>query len=177
MRPSESARATAAAESRFRVRTPNALPRAVAVVALDAPTAALATTLAARIWRGTTFFTVAPEPPPDAGTFAHWLRSIAGQAVDLVDTVSRADVVQMLTVAGQPTPAASLIGEACALRGVKTSGVVIDEGAAGGGAADGEAGGGAALSRSLRTLRPWVMTLSVIGSSGDVDEILHALGG
>ena len=164
--PSESARVTTAAESRFRVRTPNAMPRRVAVVALDAATAARAAELAGRAWRGTTFFTAPAEAPAD-GSFAHWLRTITGQAIDLAEEVAQVDAVQMLLTAGQDAPAGSLIGDACLLQGVKTSGLVID---------DHEADA-AALSRSLLALRPWVMTLSVISSAEYVDEILHALGG
>ena len=163
---SESARATTAAESRFRVRTPNSIPRAVAVVALDDATAALAADLSGRTWRGTTFFTAPREAEPGA-SFSHWLSTVTGQAIGLAEQVSRVDAVQMLLTAGQDAPAASLIGDACLLQGVKTSGLVID---------DHEADA-VSLSRSLRALRPWVMTLSVIGSAEYVDEILHALGG
>ena len=173
---SESARVTTAAESRFRVRTPNAQPRAVAVVALDDATAALAAELAGRAWRGTTFFTAPAEAAPDrsvpAGSFSRWLRTITGQAIDLADEVARVDAVQMLLTAGQDAPAGSLIGDACLLQGVKTSGLVIDDPGP-----DGHGADAAALSRSLRALRPWVMTLSVISSAEYVDDILHALGG
>lgn len=165
---SETVRATSAAEAHYRVRAPNALPRAVMVVALDAQTAELAEELAARPWRGTSFFTaVAGSMPGAPKPFARWLRDITGEAADLVAEVSAVDVVQLLATAGQDTPYASLIGEACALRGVKTSGLVIDNGES----------DPAALSHSLKTLRPWVVTLSVIGSASYVDEILHALGG
>ena len=162
----EAVRATAAGEARFRVRTPNSIPRAVAVVALDDATAVLAATLAERAWRGTTFFTAPREAEPGA-SFSHWLRTITGLAIDLAEEVARVDVVQMLLTAGQDAPAGSLIGDACLLQGVKTSGLVIDD-------HDADA---ASLSRSLRALRPWVMTLSVISSTEYVDEILHALGG
>ena len=81
--------------------------------------------------------------------------------------MARFDVVQMLTTAGHDAPAATLIGEACMARRVKTSGLIIDD-------RDADA---ATLTRSLHVLRPWVMTLSIIGSAEYVDEILHALGG
>ena len=135
-------------------------------MALDDATAALAAELAGRTWRGTTFFT-APAGTEPGGSFSHWLRTITGQAIDLAEEVACVDAVQMLLTAGQDAPAASLIGDACLLQGVKTSGLVID---------DHEADA-TSLSRSLRALRPWVMTLSVIGSAEYVDEILHALGG
>jgi hypothetical protein len=73
----------------------------------------------------------------------------------------------MQTTAGHDAAAAPLIGEACLLRGVKTSGLIIDD----------EEADAVTLMHNLQVLRPWMMTLSVIGSAGYVDEILHALGG
>lgn len=171
MAESESARATTAAEARFRVRDPNSTPRAMMVVALDPPAAALAEALAGRDWRRVNFSRALGSPPgalsPGETGLSSWLATIADEAAGLTDEVGRVDIVQMLASVGHDAPAAALIGDACFARGIKTSGIIIDDPAA-----EPEA-----LTRSLRALRPWVMTLSVIGSADDVDEILHALGG
>jgi hypothetical protein len=167
---SESARVTTAAEARFRVRDPNSAPREIMVVALDPRSARLVENFATRPWRRITFFSTAAvhEGYEKAGrSIKQWLTDMSGQAADLVAEVSRADIVQLVTTAGCDTSAASLIAEACAFQRVKTSGVIIDDAGASGGA----------LSRSLHALRPWVMTLSVVGSTDDIDEMLHALGG
>ena len=160
-----SATATTASESRFRVRGPNSAPRTVMVVALDPLAASLVDDLARRAWRGTTFFTAAAPTP--AGSFARWLTDVTGHTADLVAEIARADIVQLVTMAGQAAPAASMIAEACALQSVKTSGLVVDDRGA----------GPAALSHSLAILRPFVVTLSVIGAADTAGEILHALGG
>jgi hypothetical protein len=167
---SESARVTTAAEARFRVRDPNSMPRAIMVVALDSRSAHLVEGLASRNWRHVSFFITGAvhEGYEKAGrSIQQWLTDMSGHAADLVAEVARADIVQLVATAGGDTSAASLIAEACAFQRVKTSGLIIDD----------QESGQAALSRSLRALRPWVVTLSVVGSTDDIDEMLHALGG
>jgi len=167
---SESARMTTAAEARFRIRDPNSMPRAIMVVALDPRSARLVEALACRSWRHIAFFVTGAvhEGYERAGrSIQQWLTDVSGHAADLVAEVSRADVVQLVATAGCDTSVASLIAEACAFQRVKTSAFIIDE-------RDADE---SALSSSLRALRPWVITLSVVGSTDDIDEMLHALGG
>jgi hypothetical protein len=167
---SESARVTTAAEARFRIRDANSTPRAIMVVALDPRAARLVEDLASHTWRQISFFVTGAvhEGYEKAGrSIEQWLTDLSGHAADLVAEVSRADIVQLVATAGRDTSAASLIAEACAFQRVKTSGLIIND----------EGAGEAALSRSLHALRPWVMTLSVVASTDDIDEMLHALGG
>jgi hypothetical protein len=159
-----------AAEARYRIGDPNSAPRAIMVVALDRRSARLIEDFASRSWRHVAFFaagTVDQGYEQAGRSIRQWLTDLSGHAADLVAEVSRADVVQLVTTAGSDPSAASLIAEACAFQRVKTSGFIIDD----------KDAGDAALSRSLHALRPWVMTLSVISSADDIDEMLHALGG
>ena len=55
--PSESARMTTAEEARYRINYPNSKPRAVKVVALDAPSEAVVKRLAEGQWQSATFLT------------------------------------------------------------------------------------------------------------------------
>ena len=155
---SDSARATTAAEARFRIAAPNAGPRAMAVVALDERTARLAAELAQEPWSRVTFSTMTADGD---------LRTLAGEPIDRDDLIARVDIVQMLLTASEIAEQASRLGDMCLARGVKTSGIVIDEGNV----------GGPALTRSLQGLRASVMTLSVVGAASDVNEVLQALGG
>jgi hypothetical protein len=54
---SESARATTAAESRFRINDPNSLPRSVKVIAMDAPSERAVKELAKAHWNRASFLT------------------------------------------------------------------------------------------------------------------------
>src|SRR5205085_7390022 len=96
---SESARMTTAEEARFRIDYPNSKPRAVKVVALDAPSEQVVKRLAQRSWQRASFFT-APrfEGAPRSGDGASmkaWLSDLAGRTKDLIDEVATADLVVM----------------------------------------------------------------------------------
>lgn len=153
---SDSARATTAAEARFRIAAPNARPRAIAVVALDEATARLAADLAREPWSRVDFYTMSADGD---------LRTLEGERVHRDELIARVDIVQMLLTAGAISEQARRFGEACLARGVKTSGIVIDEANV----------GGEALTRSLQGLRASVMTLSVVCAASDVNEVLSAL--
>jgi hypothetical protein len=150
---SESARATAAAESRFRVQAPNATPRRVAVIALDAAGAVLAEELAARSWRGASFLRWSDAAP---GLDA-LLADLEGRTRRLLEVIATADLLVLLTGV-QGTGAAAVIGEAAAARRVSVLGVLL---------ADDRA--------ALARLRPHVGMLSVLPDAGDVAAMLEAL--
>ena len=54
---SKSARMSSAAEAKFRIDAPNSRPRAVKVIALDAPSERVVKELARDAWQGATFLT------------------------------------------------------------------------------------------------------------------------
>src|SRR5262245_33740166 len=132
--PSESARASSAAENRYRVDAPNSRPRAVKVVALDRPSQVLAERLAQERWVGAGFLTASAfsAAPQADGRFSMnaWLSDLSGRTRHLLEEISGADQVVMIACAGEDVPAAAIVGEACSLKRVTTTALVIGSAAA-----------------------------------------------
>lgn len=154
---SQCARMNSAAEARFRVQAPNSLPRTVTVVALDAAGEALAERLAGGGWQHTAFLTAASGD----GT----LRDLAGRPRNIAEEVDRADLVLLAAGPGGHADAAPVIGNACSLRRVMTTGFVI--GAAS--ASERE------LSKTLAQLRPWSLMVVLARSDDYIDDMMTAL--
>ncbi|HML15229.1 MAG TPA: hypothetical protein VK456_18135 [Xanthobacteraceae bacterium] len=167
MTQSESARATSAAESRFRIDAPNSLPRTVKVIALDPAAERVVKRIAKGPWRRATFFTSLADDgaPKGAWSMQAWLGDVAGSALDLVAEVASADLVVMVAAAGTSPPAASVIGEACALNRVMTSALIVD--------AHGQSD--AALARTLSCLRLYAAMLVVADGEDYIEAMLSAL--
>jgi len=161
---SESARATAAAQSRFRIDHANSGQRIVKVIALDGPSAEVVSRLAQEQWGGAGFFTAAAMPADERPAAAGWLRDLAGQTRDPMDELDAADLVAMVATAGENCQAASLIGEACRLKRVTAIALVF----AGASPAD-------ALVRTLRQLRPFTVMLTIARAEDHVAETLRGL--
>src|SRR5213079_2604587 len=126
---SESARMSSAAEARFRVQAPNSIPRAIKVIALDAAGEAVVRRLAEAVWNHATFFTAASRGEPGGGNLPpapadEALTDLAGRSRSVTDEVDTADLV-VLAGPGGHAQAASLIGRACSLRRVTTTGFVV----------------------------------------------------
>jgi hypothetical protein len=165
---SESARVSSASEGRFRVQAPNSTPRTIKVIALDAAADAVVRRLAGAGWDYATFFTAAwggetsdlrPTSPDDA------LSDLAGHVRSVADEVDSADLVILVAGPGGHARAASLIGQACSLRRVMTTGFIVGL----------TSPADSALSKTLAQLRPWSL-MTVIASSDDyIDEMLTAL--
>jgi hypothetical protein len=105
---SESARMSSAAEAKFRIAAPNSRPRAVKVIALDAPSEGVVKELARHSWQGATFLTASAFATASAGTPARerfslggWLNDLAGRTKNLVEEIAAADLVVMVASAGQ----------------------------------------------------------------------------
>jgi hypothetical protein len=166
---SESARATTAAESRFRIADPNSLPRAVKVVALDAPSEGVAKRLAAQGWRHASFLTASAfaEIPRAASSFSvqGWLSDLTGRTKDLVDEVASADLVVMIASAGETGQPAALIGEACQLRHVMTTVLVLGA----------ENAAEELLAHTAAQLRPYANMLVTTASEDYIADMLTAL--
>jgi hypothetical protein len=164
---SESARMASAAEARFRIDAPNSSPRTVKVIALDAPSERVVKTLAEREWGRATFFTASTfGTTPQAGeTFAGWLSDLAGRTKSLVEEIDGADLVVMVAAAGEDAPTASIIGEACSLKRVMTTGLIL------GGADKSDE----ALGKTLSQLRPWALMLVIASAEEYVEDMLRAL--
>jgi len=167
--PSENARATTAAESRFRIDDPNSQPRSTRVIALDAASEPMVKRLAQSAWRGATFLTSrALDPPPQRPpnwSMQGWLSDLAGRAKDLIDEIATADLVIMVAAAGAVPPTASVIAEAARLRGVMTTALVLDA----------QSASDEFLARTLAALRPHVSMLVVANGEDYVEAMLAAL--
>ena len=166
---SESARMSSAAEAKFRIDRPNSQPRAVKVIALDAPSERIVKDLAAAPWQRATFLTASTfSGAPQQGecfSMGGWLNDLAGRTKDLVDEVASADLVVMVASAGENAAAAAIIGEACQLRHVMTTALII------GSASTSDE----TLSKMLAQLRPHVMMLVISSADEYINDMLTAL--
>jgi hypothetical protein len=167
--PSESARASSAAESRFRIGDPNSRPRTVKVVALDRPSEAVAERLAREPWNGASFLTAsafsAEARANDRPSMRAWLSDLSGRTRHLLDEIDGTDLLVMIAYAGESVPAAAIIGEACSLQRVTTTALVLGS----------ESVTDQALAQMLTQLRPWALMLVVASSEESIADMLHAL--
>lgn len=164
---SESARAASAAEARYRIAEPNSRLRAIKVVALDAESEAMIKRLAAASWRGATFLTALHDVPEPDVTFSMtgWFRDLAGHTKSLLDEIASADHVVMVACAGSSAESASIIGEACSLKRIMTTGLIVSA----------PATPDEVLSRTLAHLRPWALMLVIATGEEYVADMLTAL--
>jgi hypothetical protein len=167
--PSESARMSSAAEARFRIQAPNSKPRAVKVIALDTPSERIVKRLATENWNSATFFTASAFAGTPSGearfSVGGWLSDLAGRTKNLVDEVATADLVVMVATAGENAQAASLIGEACSLKRVMTTALVVGSAST----SDEE------LAKSLAHLRPWSLMVVIASAEDYIADMLTAL--
>jgi hypothetical protein len=166
---SESARVTTAEEARFRIDYPNSKPRVVKVIALDEASEAVVKRLAEGKWQRASFFTALKfDGAPRSGegwSMKAWLSDIAGRTMDLVEEVSSADLVVMVAAAGTKAKAASVIAEACGVRKVMTTALVIGS----------ETKSDEELSKTLASLRPYASMLVIATNDDYIEEMLVAL--
>jgi hypothetical protein len=167
---SESARMRSAAEARFRVQAPNSTPRAIKVIALDAAGEAVVKRLAGCGWTHATFFTAASRGEPgEAGGLSpapdEAVSDLAGHIRSVTNEVETADLVVLIAGPGGYAQAASIIGQACSLRRVMTTGFIVGVTAA----------SENALSKTLAQLRPWSLMVVIADSDDYIDDMLTAL--
>jgi len=164
---SESARATSAAEARFRIEAPNSRPRAIKVIALDRSSQDIVKRLAQSPWRHASFLTIPADAPPSGQPFSMsgWLSDLAGHTKNLIDEIEHADLVVMIATAGENAEAASIIGEACSLKRVNTTALVLAVPSV----------SDASLAQSLAQLRPWALMLVVASGEDYIADMLAAL--
>ena len=94
-----------------------------------------------------------------------WLSDLGGTPRSLSDEIDAADQVVMVATPGGGAHAASIIGEACSLRRVTTTGVVI------GGTSAAED----AVSQTLSQLRPWSLMVVIADPEDYLNNLLVAL--
>ena len=94
-----------------------------------------------------------------------WLSDLAGHAKNLVDEIHDADQVVMVATAGEDAQAASIIGEACSLKRVVTTALVLGA----------TSTSDEAVSRTLAQLRPWALMLVIADAEEYIADMLTAL--
>ncbi len=165
---SENARMATAAEARYRIDAPNSKPKRVKVIALDRPSEAIVKELARKAWNGATFLTASSfAAVPTSGSFSMqgWLSDLAGRTKNLIDEVDSSDLVVMVATAGENAQAAALIGEACSLKRITTTGLIL-----GAPSASDEM-----LSKTLSQLRPWSLMLVIASAVDYIEDMMIAL--
>jgi hypothetical protein len=149
-----------AAEARFRIQESSSYSPTVKVIALDAPSERVVRRVASGSWGHTTFLTAATlsASPPI-------LNDLDGRPRNLNDEVDAADLVVMVAAPGGRANAAPTIGEACSVRRVMTTGLVVG----------GTSAPDAALSKTLLQLRPWSLMVVIADPEDYLDNMLVAL--
>jgi hypothetical protein len=165
---SESARMRSAAEARFRVQAPNSTARAITVIALDAPGDAAVRRLAEGGWNHATFLTASRG---ESGGASHascdTLADLAGHARSVTDAVAAADLVIFVAGPGGHAQAAPIVGQACSLRRVMTTALIVGVTSA----------PERALSKTLAQLRPWSLMVVIANNDDYIDDMMTALRG
>jgi hypothetical protein len=160
---------SSAAQAKFRIDRPNSQPRAVKVIALDTPSERIVKELAQSQWQRATFLTASAfSGAPRLGepfSMGGWLNDLAGRTKDLVDEVEAADLVVMVASAGENAAAAAIIGEACNVKRVMTTALIL------GGASTSDE----TLSKMLAQLRPHAMMLVISSADEYITDMLTAL--
>jgi hypothetical protein len=174
MRPtllSSCAQAATAPEARYRIDFPEPAARSARVIALDQRAAGYVRSIARRAWHGGHFLIFDHlVVPPGAGLESAnaVLRDPGGAPHMLTTELEDADAVVMVASPDASGAAATVIGDACALRFIMTAALVVgDEGA--------EPGQPGPVHSAVAALRPNAMVLVRLASSDDIAEILTAL--
>jgi hypothetical protein len=165
---SECARMSSGAEARFRIDAPNSKPRQVKVIALDRASEAVVASLSRRSWNSATFLTAsafAGAPPERGFSVQGWLADLTGRTRDLIAEVDSADLVVMMAAAGGSAEAAALIGEACSVRRIGTTGLILSAPSV----------AEPTLAKTLAQLRPWSLMLVIAEGEDYVEDMLRAL--
>ncbi len=94
-----------------------------------------------------------------------WLSDLAGHTKNLIDEIDNADLVVMVASGTENVQVASLIGEACSLKRVMTTALVLGTASI----------SDAALSQTLAHLRPWALMLVIASAEEYITDMLAAL--
>jgi hypothetical protein len=94
-----------------------------------------------------------------------WLSNLAGEAVNLLDHVSSADLVVTLSMAGESSEGAAIIADACSIHRVMMTSLLIDP----------ESTPGPLLVETMMPLRAHALMLVVAKGEEYVQAMLTAL--
>jgi len=160
---SSCARATTAAEMRYRIDRPIRGRRGARIIGLDTGADAIVDRISHQQWGHARFFTLAGPVAVvgDGGSESVMLRDADGAVSNLLTELEDADVVIMVATTESDAAAATIIGAACTVRGIMTAGLVIGE--------------RALVGATVAAVRPHARVLMVSGDERDVVDVLTAL--
>ena len=160
---SSCARATTAAEMRYRIDRPIRGRRGARIIGLDTGADAIVDRISHQQWGHARFFTLAGPVAVvgDGGSESVTLRDADGAVSNLLAELEDADVVIMVATTESDAAAATIIGAACTVRGIMTAGLVIGE--------------RALVGATVAAVRPHARVLMVSGDERDVVDVLTAL--
>jgi hypothetical protein len=160
---SSCARATSAAEMRYRIDRPIRGRRGARIIGLDAGADAIVERISHEQWGHARFLVLAGPVGSvgDRGSESVELRGADGRISSLLAELEDADVVIMVATVDADAAAATIIGAACTVRAIMTAGLVIGEPTRIGG--------------TVAALRPHARVLMVSGDERDVVDLLTAL--
>lgn len=159
---SDSARATAASEGRFRINYPLAPARAVRVIALDSDAEAIVRRVSMLPWSTASFYlaeTFWNKTGLEGGPVEVILHRLDGSATSLNEELTGVDSTVMVATSDAGTEAAATIGAACAVRGIITAGLVFGE----------------ENPQTVSALRPYARVLVVSRDESDLETVLTAM--
>jgi hypothetical protein len=160
---SSCARATSAAEMRYRIDRPIRGRRGARIIGLDAGADAIVERISHEKW-GHARFLVLGGPVSDVGPLGSEsveLRNTGGGVSNLLTELEEADVVIMVATVDSDAAAATIIGAACTVRAIMTAGLVIGDPSLVGG--------------TVAVLRPHARVLMVSNDEQDAIDLLTAL--
>src|SRR5262249_23179279 len=141
-------------------------PRAIKVIALDPGSEPVLEQLADRgRWEHATFFRVSMGNGGGAASRIGSLTDLSGQSASIQGEGNKADLVIMLATPGGHAEAAALVGQACSLRRVMTTTLIVGNS----GTSDD------ALSRTLVQVRPWSLMLVIARTDEYLTDMMTAL--
>jgi hypothetical protein len=165
---SSCSRAATADEARFRIDYPNSTPRAIKVIALDIQSEDVLRRISDLQWNGATFMTasmVSGQEKPPGQSMSGWLSDLAGHITNLLEQIKLADVVVVVSTAGENPSSAAVIADACNLHHVKLTALVVDTASS----------SQEALLGTLVALRPHAAMLVVAKGEEYIEAMLTAL--
>jgi hypothetical protein len=160
---SSCARATTAAEMRYRIDRPIRGRQGARIIGLDTGADAIVDRISHEQWGHARFFTLAQPVADvgDGGSESVTLRDTDGEVSNLLTELEEADVVIMVATTESDAAAATIIGAACTVRGIMTAGLVIGE--------------RARVGATVAAVRPHARVLVVSTDERDVIDVLTAL--
>ena len=160
---SSCARATTAAEMRYRIDRPIRGRQGARVVGLDQGADAIVDRISREQWGHARFLSLAQPVGDvgDGGSASVTLRDADGVVTSLLTELEEADVVIMVATTESDAAAATIIGAACTVRGIMTAGLVIGE--------------RVLVGTTVAAVRPHARVLMVSADERDIIDLLTAL--